>query len=183
MSNELTQQILHELLEDHNGYLFWKNPKTSRTTQKANRPIGSICKDGYTRVSINRKTYNVARIVWIYHNGDIPDGLTIDHKDRNRSNNLIENLTTATRAEQLQNRRVQLPTYITETPRGWSVKIKLNESECFQKTYKRRSEILEDQDYFLALCKKINHPTMPKHYYADHDTFAHTIAEKLIIFK
>ena len=41
------------------------------------------------------------RIMWIYHNGPIPDGLEVNHKDGNRKNNQLSNLELLTRGENL----------------------------------------------------------------------------------
>ena len=44
--------------------------------------------------------------IWIHHNGPIPDGLTVDHADRDTLNNCLSNLRLATFSQQSQNRRV-----------------------------------------------------------------------------
>ena len=46
----------------------------------------------YFKCSIAKKNTYLHRMVWTYHNGNIPNGLVIDHIDRNKSNNQIENL-------------------------------------------------------------------------------------------
>lgn len=46
----------------------------------------------------------VHRMIWELTNGPIPDGLQVDHIDRNRQNNLIENLRVVTCAENNQNK-------------------------------------------------------------------------------
>ena len=58
----------------------------------------SIHKSGYRTVSLyntelglNMSRAYVHRVVWLLHTGEQPD-LQIDHKDRNRANNRIENL-------------------------------------------------------------------------------------------
>lgn len=43
----------------------------------------------------------VHRLVWRVFRGEIPDGLTINHKDGNKSNNALENLELATESEQM----------------------------------------------------------------------------------
>ena len=54
----------------------------------------NLCQDGQT------KTMLVHRLVWMaYHQKDVPEGLEIDHIDKNPLNNTIENLRTVTREE------------------------------------------------------------------------------------
>ena len=58
---------------------------------------------GYIQVAISKKGkwYNCLahRVVWIYFNGEIPDGLEINHKDGIKINNRLENLELVTRSE------------------------------------------------------------------------------------
>lgn len=62
-------------------------------------------KDGYLKVAIKRgkgrKTHNefLHRIVYRAFNGDIPDGMTVDHIDNNRTNNHKDNLQLLTAEE------------------------------------------------------------------------------------
>lgn len=51
-----------------------------------------------------RFTEYVHRVVWMIHNGVIPNGLVIDHRDRNKLNNSIDNLRLVTRAVNNTNR-------------------------------------------------------------------------------
>lgn len=45
-------------------------------------------------------TVSVARFVWQMHKGDIPDRLTVNHKDGKPARNVIDNLELATHSEQ-----------------------------------------------------------------------------------
>lgn len=47
------------------------------------------------------------RLAWIYVHGSIPDGMEIDHKDCDPTNNRLDNLRLATSSQQKQNKRVQ----------------------------------------------------------------------------
>lgn len=47
------------------------------------------------------------RVIWELLNGPIPEGFTIDHRDRNGLNNLLSNLRPATRSQQQANRGKQ----------------------------------------------------------------------------
>ena len=42
-------------------------------------------KQGYGRLTVNRKNYTAHRISWILHNGEIPDGLFVCHHCDNTS--------------------------------------------------------------------------------------------------
>lgn len=45
-------------------------------------------------------TVQLGRLVWQVHKGDIPDRLTVNHKDGDASNNALDNLELATHSEQ-----------------------------------------------------------------------------------
>jgi hypothetical protein len=47
---------------------------------------------GYWEVGITAIYLKVHRIIWIIEKGQIPDGLEVDHKDGNHSNNRLDNL-------------------------------------------------------------------------------------------
>ena len=49
------------------------------------------------------KPHSLHRAVWEYHNGKIPEGMVIDHIDRNTDNNQIENLRCVTLSENARN--------------------------------------------------------------------------------
>lgn len=46
----------------------------------------------FYRVGYQNKEYKVHRIIWILHNGSIPDDIVVDHIDGNPLNNDISNL-------------------------------------------------------------------------------------------
>lgn len=54
---------------------------------------------GYMRVIMLGREYYVHRLAWIVCHGPIPDGMEIDHIDRNPSNNRIKNLRLASRSQ------------------------------------------------------------------------------------
>ena len=43
-------------------------------------------------VRIDSKMYDLDLLVWIWHNGDLPDGFTVSHRDGDKDNSMIENL-------------------------------------------------------------------------------------------
>ena len=58
----------------------------------------------YKKIKINKKTYYLHQIIFLYHYGFIPK--YIDHADGNSLNNKIENLRDVSRTENLQNLKI-----------------------------------------------------------------------------
>ena len=89
---ELTQEYLLERFEYRDGELFYRYKPGSK--MMVGDKVGARRKDGYITVSINYKRYFAHRLIFLMHHGYLP--ITIDHIDRNPSNNCIENLRAAT---------------------------------------------------------------------------------------
>ena len=65
------------------GQIYWKS---------SNKLAGTKTKDGYIKVQINKIPYFAHRLVWCLVNKSIPVDKQIDHINRNKSDNRIENL-------------------------------------------------------------------------------------------
>ena len=91
MENEITASRVLELL-DYNpetGNFTWKINRRGR--RQAGMSAGCIHPNGYVRISIDYRLYNVQRLAWLFITGKWPDKL-IDHIDGNPSNNRFTNL-------------------------------------------------------------------------------------------
>jgi hypothetical protein len=97
----LTLERAHELLkyDPATGILRWRMRRGSRS---AWAECNSIDGDGYIRITIEGRRYSGHRIAWLLHYGKWPVNL-LDHKDRIRTNNRIENLRDVTNVENLKN--------------------------------------------------------------------------------
>jgi hypothetical protein len=76
------------------GKITWKIPGRKRRIGEQ----AGTWSNGYIRIHFNRKLYAAHRIAWYLHYGRWPTG-EIDHINRNRKDNRIENLRELTRAQ------------------------------------------------------------------------------------
>lgn len=93
-NSTLTQEYLLSIFEYKDGELYWKNPKNKKFVGLL---AGCIDSKGYRIIRLNGKNLSAHRIIFMMHNGYLPNKL--DHKDCNPSNNNIENLRPATNNE------------------------------------------------------------------------------------
>lgn len=100
-----SQARLKELFKYEDGQLIWlPHSKNGRKNSFVGKSAGSICKDGRIYVRVENNLQRRSRLVWIWHNGSIEIGLVIDHKDRQHTNDRIENLRKCTQKQNTRNR-------------------------------------------------------------------------------
>jgi hypothetical protein len=118
MTPRPSPEQLHELLYfDADGELCWRErpPPTPKqwNTQYANKLAGCLAPDGYRVIRLNGRGWLAHHVTWAMIHGEWPaPGVTIDHKNRDRSDNAgnlddagnIHNLRAATYAENNWNR-------------------------------------------------------------------------------
>ena len=80
--------------------------KLSRRGVTKGRRAGQFDKYGYLVAFIHGERFKIHRLIWIMFNGDIPDGMQIDHLNRRRDDNRIENLRIALWSDQARNRKI-----------------------------------------------------------------------------
>jgi len=101
---QLTQDRLKELVTYIDGDLISKVDRNYKL--KKGGKLGWLHKDtGYYYASIDNKKYKLHRLVFLYHNGYMPD--IVDHIDMDKGNNRIENLREATKSQNMSNRGKQ----------------------------------------------------------------------------
>jgi len=95
-----SQEELHERFKYCDDGNFIRKSKAKPRTNRIRKEkiAGRINSKGYVQVGIHNLRYLLHRLVWIYHKGDIPSGMLVDHIDRNPLNNRIENLRLASRS-------------------------------------------------------------------------------------
>lgn len=85
---------------------FSYNEKDGGFLTVKKKTAGKLTRNGYRTLSLQKDneiyTFCEHRCVWTWFNGEIPDGMVINHKDFDRSNNRIENLEAVTHSENMQ---------------------------------------------------------------------------------
>ena len=64
-------------------------------------------KYGYRVITVNGRKEFLHRVIYTLHHGSIPEGKEIDHINRNKSDNRIENLRAVSRSENNRNKEVR----------------------------------------------------------------------------
>jgi len=116
---------------------------------------GSIDKEtGYKRVNINNKKYKYHRVIYKLYNpywniNDYSKNNCIDHKDRNRLNNNIDNLRVVTNQENCFNRTCKGYSW-HKASNKWNVRIMIDgETKSFyfkteEEAIKKRAELKKE---------------------------------------
>lgn len=89
-------------LDQSTGRLYWRYNRGG--SARAGSIAGTLNKNGYRVITIDRKRYMAHHIVWLIHTGQLP-ALLIDHKDLNKDNNCFPNLRIATKQLNAANTR------------------------------------------------------------------------------
>lgn len=98
-----SQEEIKSLFEYDDGNLIWKKDFKYLPHLKGTI-AGNVDSFGYRIIRIKGKAYKAHRLIWIYFNGEIPEGFFIDHKDQFKVNNKIDNLRLVTMSENMRNR-------------------------------------------------------------------------------
>jgi hypothetical protein len=99
-----SQGRLQELFAYQDGELIYKK---CRGRQPAGSIAGTKHHTGYYQISVDKKIYLKHRLVYQYHYGDLEQEQQIDHIDRNKSNNRIENLRAVDQTQNNYNTRTR----------------------------------------------------------------------------
>lgn len=117
-------EIAKSLFFYRDGKIYWKK-QISRV--QAGAMAGAMV-NGRLRVSYKGKSYGVHRIVYLMHNGSVPE--IIDHIDGNPLNNRIENLREATQLQNMWNQKIKSTNKTGVKGVHWNKRIKKYYAAC-----------------------------------------------------
>lgn len=102
--NGITQELVKSIFDYKDGRLYWKIKSANNTKigNLAGYIHNRIIKGDRYIIKIKAKVFVGARIIFLWHHGYLPE--VVDHKDRNKLNDKIENLRAATKYENARNR-------------------------------------------------------------------------------
>lgn len=150
---------LTSALEYRDGALYWKTRTgAGRGVSRFNsvfsgkRVKGELDRLGYLRIEVLGVRLKYHRVVFALHHGYFPD--TVDHINRVRCDNRIENLRDATRSQQQLNRwhPVGVSGYTGVHAKGarWVARIKRNGRSLYVGTFKTVHEAKAARDSALS---------------------------------
>lgn len=142
----ITRERVAELFEYRDGGLYWKVCSAQRIKigDRAGSSHDCMCK----RVKVDGKNYLEHRLIYLMHNGELPEFL--DHIDGDRTNNRIENLRPCTMAENQHN--TGLPRTNTSGVKGvswygqsgkWMAQLRINGATIYLGLFKEIDEAKE----------------------------------------
>ena len=97
----ITTKQLKEWFDYDGTNLVWK---INRGQAKIGQIAGTINSRGYRHIRLFDKFYQAHRLVWIWHGFELNDILVIDHINRNKLDNRLENLRQVTLVTNANNR-------------------------------------------------------------------------------
>jgi len=82
--------------------------------------------NGYYKLDVEGKKKYLHRVIWEEANGQIPDGMVVDHVDGDKTNNDLSNLRLATYSQNGHNREVEDTTNIETRGNSHMVRFYIN---------------------------------------------------------
>lgn len=119
------QKTLKGIYDYEDGFLIRKY--TTNHKSLIGTKVGYKSTKGYLECKIGKSKYQVHRLIWIWHYGDIPEGMLINHINEIKDDNRIDNLELSTNRyntsySKIKNNKIGF-TRVRPNGKGWSAAI------------------------------------------------------------
>jgi len=84
----MNQETCKHLFDYKDGSLYWRHDRGSNA--KAGKRAGRLLRTGYRSIHVSGRRYQEHRLIFLWWHGEFPE--QIDHINRDKSDNRIENL-------------------------------------------------------------------------------------------
>ena len=144
----LSMKEVQELFDYKDGNLYWKKASSKRI--KIGKKIGNQHpKNKYIQFVYRGKLYMLHRLIWLWHGNELVDGLEIDHIDRDRSNNKIENLRQVSKSVNNANRKAIYVNYCDNYWKAYTSRSVTGGKQIHLGCYKTKKEAEEAARLYL----------------------------------
>jgi hypothetical protein len=137
--NQMSKDLANSLFYYRNGGIYWRKKQKKIPLE---REAGCIHHSGYRIVGYKKSIYMVHNIIWNMHNGIIPDGYTVDHIDRKRDNNILDNLRLATPSQQQHNKKC-IGVHFANDVGKWQARIMVNKTRFNLGYFDKKQDAIE----------------------------------------
>jgi len=139
----LTQELVRKYMIYEDGKLFWKQPGRGI---RVGMEVGCLKSDGYRVAKLRSSLHSVHRLVFLYHHGYLPEN-PIDHINRVKDDNRIENLREVSQSCNLRNSGLSIRNTsgvkgvsFCNTYKKWLAKIYINGKNNYLGSYDTKLE-------------------------------------------
>lgn len=153
-NKEFMQEYYNKRFEYRDGVLYWKTPNSNRL--KVGDPAGYIDGRGYLRTNFDGSMKANHIIIWTMHFGEPDPELCLDHIDRDKLNNKLENLREITRTQNNLNSDTRIlarGTSYDKTRNKWKAQISFENKNTLIGRYDTEQEAHEA---YLAVYKELH---------------------------
>lgn len=100
---QLTQQILKNLFDYNDGFLYWKKGGSGKNIGDKAGCLNKRKNGDRYMIGIGLTKYLSPRLIFFWHNGYLPE--MVDHQDGDELNDKIDNLRAASRSQNNSNKK------------------------------------------------------------------------------